>query len=81
MNIQQSYREATIQGASPVALVVRLYEQMIEDLRQVAVAIEKKDIERRTNRIKHAILVVGHLQSALDFAQGRQGRQGSRQFL
>ena len=70
MNIQQSYREAAVQGASPVALVVRLYEQIIEDLRQAAIAIEQNAIERRTKRIKHAILVVGHLQSPLDFANG-----------
>jgi flagellar protein FliS len=70
MNIQQSYREATVGGASPVELVVRLYEQMIKDLREVADAIEQKDITLRTGRIKHAILVVGHLQSSLDFAKG-----------
>ncbi len=70
MNFQQSYREAAIQGANPVALVVRLYEQMIEDMRHVAIAIEQNDIERRTNRIKHAILVMAHLQSTLDFARG-----------
>ncbi|MGA2358573.1 MAG: flagellar export chaperone FliS [Terriglobales bacterium] len=70
MNIQQSYREATVRGASPVELVVRLYEQVIEDLRQAAIAIEHNDIMLRTKRIKHAILVVGHLQSSLDFAKG-----------
>jgi len=70
MNIQQSYREATVRGANPIELVVRLYEQMIEDLRQVAVAIEQNDIMLRTRRIKHAILIVGHLQSSLDFARG-----------
>jgi len=70
MNIQQSYREAAVRGAGPVELVVRLYEQTIEDLRQAASAIEQNDIERRTKRIKHAILIVGHLQSALDFAKG-----------
>jgi len=70
MNIQQSYREATVRGANPIELVVRLYEQMIEDLRQVAVAIEQNDIVLRTRRIKHAILIVGHLQSSLDFAKG-----------
>ena len=70
MNIQQSYREATVRGANPIEVVVRLYEQMIEDLRQVAVAIEQNDIVLRTRRIKHAILIVGHLQSSLDFAKG-----------
>ncbi|MGB6386293.1 MAG: flagellar export chaperone FliS [Terriglobales bacterium] len=70
MNIQQSYREATVQGASPVQLVIRLYEQMIEDLRQAAIAVEQKDIQRRTRHINHAILVIGHLQSPLDFDNG-----------
>jgi flagellar secretion chaperone FliS len=70
MNIQQSYREASVQGANPVALVVRLYEQMIEDMRRVALAIEANDIRRRTDRIRHTILVIGHLQSTLDHAQG-----------
>ena len=70
MSIQQSYREGTVRGASPVELVVRLHEQMIEDLRQAGVAIERGDIERRTRCINHAILIVGHLQSSLDFANG-----------
>lgn len=70
MNIQQSYRESSAMGASPVDLVVRLYERMIEDLRQAAIAIEQNDIRRRTKHINHAILVVGHLQSPLDFANG-----------
>jgi flagellar secretion chaperone FliS len=70
MNIQQSYREATVQGASPVQLVIRLYEQMIEDLRQAAIAVEQKNIQLRTKHIKHAILVIGHLQSPLDFDSG-----------
>jgi len=70
MNVRQSYREAAVRGATPVELVVRLYEQMIEDLRQVSEAIAHNDIERRTQRIKHAILVLGHLQSSLDFELG-----------
>lgn len=70
MNVQQSYREGSVLGASPVELVVRLYEKMIDDLRQVWEALEKKDIKRRTDRIKHAILIVAHLQSSLDFTRG-----------
>jgi flagellar secretion chaperone FliS len=70
MNIQHSYREAMVRGASPVGLVMWLYEQMIEDLRQASIAIEQNDIERRTKRINHAILVIGHLQSSLEFVNG-----------
>jgi flagellar protein FliS len=70
MNAQQSYREAGVLGASPVELTIRLYEKMIDDLRQVSDAIEKKEVRRRTDRIKHAILIVGHLESSLDFDRG-----------
>src|SRR5271163_2714583 len=80
MNVQQSYREATVGGASPVQLVVRLYEQIVEDLRQAAIAIEQNDIGRRTKRIKHAILVIGHLQSPLDFVRGGKVAQDLNRF-
>ena len=70
MNIRQSYREGTIRGANPVQLVIRLYEQLIEDLRQAEIAVAENKIEQRTKRINHAILVVGHLQSPLDFEKG-----------
>ena len=70
MDARNFYREAAVRGASPVQLVVQLYDQILEDLRHVASAIEEKDIRRRTDRVRHALLVIGHLQSSLDFAQG-----------
>ena len=69
-NPRTAYRENDVSGASSVRLVVLLYEQLVQDLRLAAQAIEQNDIELRTRRINHAILVVGHLQSPLDFANG-----------
>ncbi|MGO8984923.1 MAG: flagellar export chaperone FliS [Terriglobales bacterium] len=80
MNIPQTYREAAIRGANPVALVVRLYEQMIEDMRQVNLAIENNDIQRRSDRIKHVLLVIAHLQSTLDFDRGGKVSQDLNHF-
>jgi flagellar secretion chaperone FliS len=80
MNIRDSYREGTVRGANPVQLVIRLYEQLIEDLRQAEIATEQIKIEERTKRIKHAILVVGHLQSPLDFENGGQVANDLDQF-
>lgn len=65
-----AYRENDVRGATAVRLVVLLYEQLVQDLNQALHAIEQNDIELRTNRINHAILVIGHLQSPLDFANG-----------
>jgi len=61
-------------------LVVRLYEQVVEDLRQVGAAIDQKDIGLRTQRINHAILVIGHLQSSLDFVRGAKVARDLEQF-
>jgi len=69
-NPRTAYRENDVRGATAVRLVVLLYEQLVQDLRQALQAIEQNDIELRTKRINHAILVIGHLQSPLDFANG-----------
>ena len=70
MNAQQLYREGGVLGASAVQLVIRLYEKMIDDLRRASDAIEKNDIPLRTDRTKHALLILGHLESSLDFEKG-----------
>src|SRR5260370_35327515 len=69
-NPRTVYRENDVRGATAVRLVVLLYEQLVQDLSQAHQAIEQNDIERRTKRINHAILVIGHLQSPLNFANG-----------
>jgi flagellar protein FliS len=70
MDARSSYRESAVRGASPVRLVICLYEQAISDLRRAAVALEKGDIEARTRNINHALLVIGQLQGTLDIGRG-----------
>jgi flagellar secretion chaperone FliS len=70
MDARSSYREAAVRGASPVRLVICLYEQAIEDLRLAVVAQEKGDIESRTRRINHALMVIAQLQGSLDMERG-----------
>jgi len=70
MNPTSAYRETAIRGAGPIRLVVLLYEQMIEDLRQAVNAIKLNQIELRTNKINHAISVIGYLQSSLNKQAG-----------
>lgn len=69
-NARIAYRQADAHGATAVRLVVLLYEQLIQDLNRAAQAIEQNNIELRTNCINHAILVIGYLQSPLDFEKG-----------
>ncbi|HTR26012.1 MAG TPA: flagellar export chaperone FliS [Terriglobales bacterium] len=69
-NPRTSYRENEVRGASPLRLVILLYEQLVQDLRRVVCTFEQNDVAARTDHINHAILVIGHLQSGLDFEKG-----------
>jgi flagellar protein FliS len=80
MNAGLSYREAAVRGASPLGLVVLLYEQLIEDLRRALAALRRGDIETRTRGISHALLVLGHLQASLNMDQGGQVAVNLEQF-
>ena len=79
-NVPKAYREADVRGASAVRLVVLLYEQIVRDLTQAAQAVGQNDIELRTRCINHAILVVGYLQSPLDFGKGGKVAKDLDQF-
>lgn len=70
MDAKLSYREAAVRGASPVGLVICLYQQAIEDLRQAVLALENRKIETRTHKINHAITILGQLQGSLDLDRG-----------
>jgi flagellar protein FliS len=70
MNARLSYREAAVQGASPVRLVILLYEQAFEDLQAALDAHRRGNIEARTRLINHAILVIGYLEASLDKERG-----------
>lgn len=71
-NARTAYREADASGATAVRRVVLLYEQLIQDLSQAAQAMEQNDIERRTNKINHALDVLCVLQGTLNFERGGQ---------
>lgn len=80
MDAGRFYREGSVSGASPISLVARLYEQMIQDIRQAMKAMDQKDIELRTSKINHAILVIGHLQSQLNLNAGGRVAETLRNF-
>jgi flagellar protein FliS len=65
-----AYRRSAGHSASPVGLVVLLYEQLIHDLQRALTAMDKEDIEARSNQIVHALLVLGQLHGTLDFERG-----------
>lgn len=70
MEARTSYREAAVRGATPVQLVICLYEQAIADLRCAVIALKTGDIEGRTRGINHALAVITRLQVTLDMERG-----------
>lgn len=70
MDPRTAYRVAAVQGASPVGLVIQLYEQMIQDLVKAVQALERNNTELRTREINHALTVLGWLQGTLDMGRG-----------
>ena len=69
-NAARAYRESAVRGASPVGLVVILYEEVQQAIRKAVRGIEQSNIEQRTTELSHAIRVVGHLQAVLDYNAG-----------
>lgn len=65
-----SYRKTAIEGASPIGLMIALFDTLAGDLRRAAVALRKNDIEARCKELNHAALVLGQLESWLDLTNG-----------
>jgi len=66
----KEYRESAVRGASPVGLIVILYEEIVRSLHRAHRAVRRNDIEQRTLALTHAIKVIGHLQGILDMGHG-----------
>jgi flagellar secretion chaperone FliS len=65
-----SYRKSAIEGASPIGLVIALYDTLWGDLRRAAAAIRENDIEKRCRELNHATLVLGQLENWIDLNNG-----------
>jgi flagellar secretion chaperone FliS len=74
------YREAAVRYASPVGLVVILYEEVIRSLRKAHQAFQQNNIEQRCLSLTHSVHVIGHLQSVLDFEKGAEVAQNISNF-
>jgi len=64
------YREIDIQSATPLQIVVALYDAILQDIRGAMAAQKHNDIEERSAQVKHCLLAVAQLQSRLDLEKG-----------
>lgn len=66
-NAYEKYRTQEISMASPMALIVMLYNGCIKQLKLSGMAMEKNNYEEANNSLKKAQDIVAELMSSLDF--------------
>ena len=59
-----------IEGASPIGLILVLFDLLVSDLRGAAAALRVGDIEARCKALNHGFLVLAQLQSWVDLKRG-----------
>ena len=75
-----SYRRLAIQGASPIGLMIALFDRLAGDLRRAAAALRNNDIETRCKELNHATLVLSQLEDWVDVKNGGESAQTLRRF-
>jgi flagellar secretion chaperone FliS len=75
-----TYRENAVRSATPIELVVILFDAAIDDMRRAVSAIRAGNVEERATAIRHAMLILQQLQGTLDFQKGGQVAQQFDQF-
>ena len=80
VDARRIYQDSSIRGATPIELVVALYDSAIEDMRRALTAMKRSDVEARSNEISHALMILQQLQGTLDFEHGGNAARQFEQF-
>jgi len=80
VDARRIYQDASVRGATPIELVVVLYDAVIEDMRRALTAMKQGDIEARAAKVNHALIVLQQLQGTLDFEHGGSAARQFEQF-
>ena len=65
-NPYQQYKEQSLNTLSPGEIVVKLYDELIKQMRISLIGIEKKDYAQVNNALNKAQTIIGTLESSLD---------------
>lgn len=65
-----TYRQAAMQQASTVGLVIALYDTLVGDLTRAVEATERRDIQTRCDQLAHGFKVLQQLEIMIDHANG-----------
>ncbi len=75
-----AYRQFSVQGSTPLGLVVMLYDGAISFLRQAVTAIEAHDIPKKCVHINRALAIIVQLEGTLNMELGGQVAQTLKAF-
>jgi flagellar protein FliS len=75
-----TYRQLSVQGATPVGLVVMLYDGAIASMQRAITAIDAKDIEKKCAHLNRSLSIIAQLEGTLDFEHGGEVAQTLKQF-
>ena len=75
-----TYRQFSVQGATPLGLVVMLYDGAITALQRAVAAIEAHDIETKCAHLKRAQAIIAQLEGTLNFELGGEVAQTLKSF-
>lgn len=68
--IANNYQRLRVRGATPVGLILLLYDAAIESLRRARIAAESGSIEERVGASNRVLLIINELTRALDQERG-----------
>jgi flagellar protein FliS len=69
-NPSQLYRQQAVRTASPLGLVVLLYDSLLISLNKGIRAMDAGQVEVRVKELNHALAIIDQLQRTLDFENG-----------
>jgi flagellar protein FliS len=75
-----TYRQLAVQGATPLGLVVMLYDGAIAALHRALAAIEAHDVEKKCHHLGRALAIIVQLEGTLNFERGGEVAQTLRSF-
>ena len=75
-----TYRQFSVQGATPLSLVVMLYDGAIAALQRAVKAIEARNIEEKCKHLKKAMAIITQLEGSLNLELGGEIAQTLKRF-
>lgn len=65
-----TYRQFSVQGATPTGLVVMLYDGAIVAMHRAAAAIEADNVSEKCTQLNRALAIIAQLEGTLNFELG-----------